>query len=408
MKAIQFHYSLPRYVLSKLMGPLYPPAYYGPLSLLRYREVPEPSLPGPDWVRIRVRLAGVCGSDLHLIRLEDSPSTSPFASFPFIPGHENLGIVAAVGSAVKGLHPGQRVVVDPLLPCIARGIEEPCAQCQRGEYSLCANFARGLLSPGLEIGCCRDTGGGWSACFSAHSSQVFPVPPEVSDENAVLVDTLCSALHPVIRNLPLPHHTVLIVGGGAIGLSVIASLRALESKAYLIALVKYPYQAELARHYGADQVVRSGRGRDHYADIARAVGGTLYRPVLGKRVMVGGADLVFECVGSEDSIDDALRFTAPGGTMVLVGLAAIPHRIDWTPIWLKELTVKGSFACSTEQYQGQPIRTYQLALDLLRQGKVDLSPLLTHRFPLAEYRKAFAVLFHKGKHRAVKVAFSFD
>ncbi|MDH7499247.1 MAG: zinc-binding dehydrogenase, partial [candidate division NC10 bacterium] len=155
------------------------------------------------------------------------------------------------------------------------------------------------------------------------------------------------------------------------------------------------------------EVIRMEKGRDYYAQIAEAVGGTLYEPVLGKRVLTGGADWVFECVGSDGTIDDALRFTKAGGTMVLVGLAAIPRGIDWTPIWLKELRVVGSFACSTESHGGQPIRTYQLALDLIRQGRLDLSPLLTHRFRLEEYKKALDVLFHKGKSQAVKAAFVF-
>jgi threonine dehydrogenase-like Zn-dependent dehydrogenase len=87
-----------------------------------------------------------------------------------------------------------------------------------------------------------------------------------------------------------------------------------------------------------------------------------------------------------------------------VGLAAIPRAIDWTPIWLKELRIAGSFASSTELHQGRRIRTYQLALELLRQG-LDLSPLLTHRFRLSDYKKALETLFHKGKTRAVKAAF---
>ena len=404
MKAIQFQESIPRYILSKVVGHFYPPAFYGPLSLLRYADVPEPNLPYEDWVKVKVRMAGICGSDLNLIRLHDSPSTSPFASFPFTLGHENLGTICQVGSAVKGLQIGERVVVDPLLACAARGIHPPCIHCQRGEYSRCENFAEGNISAGLIIGSCRDTSGGWSPFFVAHQSQIFRVPPGVSDENAILVDGLCSALHPVMRNLPSDQDMVLIVGGGLIGLCTVASLRALGSKARILILVKYAFQGDLAKHYGADQVIQIGKGKDYYAEIAEAVGGTLYKPVLGKRVMTGGADWVFECVGADGSIDDALRFTRGGGTMVLVGLAAIPRGIDWTSIWLKELTVTGSFSCSTELFNGQPIRTYQLALDLMRQG-LDLSPLLTHRFRLEEYKKAFGVLFHKAESKAVKATF---
>jgi threonine dehydrogenase-like Zn-dependent dehydrogenase len=405
MKAIQFQYSLTRYALSKVVGHFYPPAFYGPLSLLRYLDVPQPSLPHEDWVKIQVKMAGICGSDINLIRLHDSPATSPFVSFPFVIGHENLGIICEAGSAAKDFEVGERVVVDPLLTCATRGIAPPCKHCQQGEYSRCENFAKGNLSAGLIIGSCRDTGGGWGSHFVAHRSQVFRVPPEVTDENATLVDGLCSALHPVMRNFPSNKDAVLIVGGGLIGLCAIASLRALGSRARILALVKYGFQGDLARHYGADQVFQVERGNDYYREIAEAVGATLYKPVLGKRVMMGGADWVFECVGSDASIDDALRFTRAGGTMVLVGLAAIPRGIDWTPIWLKELRVTGSSSSSTENYRGGSIRTYQLALDLMKEGRLDLSPLLTHRFRLEEYKKALEVLFHKERNQAVKVAF---
>jgi threonine dehydrogenase-like Zn-dependent dehydrogenase len=94
--------------------------------------------------------------------------------------------------------------------------------------------------------------------------------------------------------------------------------------------------------------------------------------------------------------------------VVLVGLASIPRGIDWTPIWLKELKVTGSFCSSTENHRGRSIRTYQLALDLMKEGRLDLSPLLTHRFRLEEYKKALDVLFHKERNQAVKVAFSWE
>jgi len=408
LKAIQFKYSLPRYILSKAVGPIYSPALYGPLSMLRYIDLPEPVLPNENWVKIKVKMAGICGSDLNLIRLQDSPSTSPFASFPFTLGHENLGTIWEKGQALKDLDVGERVIVDPLLACAARRIDPPCEQCQHGEYSRCRNFAEGKIAPGLEIGTCRDTGGGWSSYFVAHQSQIFRVPPEVSDENAVLVDGLCSALHPVMRNFPSDQDTVLVMGGGLIGLCTVASLRALGSKARILILVKYAFQGDLAGRYGADQVIRMGRGFDYFSEIAKAVDGRLYQPVLGKRVMVGGADCVFECVGSDRGIDEALRFTRAGGTMVLVGLAAIPKRVDWTPIWLKELKITGSFACSTEHYQGQSIRTYQLALDWMKEGRLDLSHLLTHRFRLEEYKMAFEVLFRKKRSKAVKAAFLLD
>ena len=407
MKAIQLTVSIPRYLLTKAIGPVYPPVFWGPLAMLRYRGVPEPVLPGPGWVKIKTRYGGICGSDLHTIFLKDSPSLSAVVSSPLTLGHENLGTITEVGEQVRGFAPGDRVVADPLLPCATRGIEEPCEFCRREEFSLCQNFAEGELAPGLSIGHCPDTGGSWSPYFVAHQSQLFAVPQNVSDENAAMVEPFAGALHWVMRNLPGDDDTVLILGAGVVGLCTLAALRALGSGARAIVLAKYPFQGEMARRFGADQVIYLREG-DYYQALAEATGGRLYKPALGKRVVVGGADVVYECVGSETSIDDALRFTQSGGTFVLVGLAAIPRRVDWTPIWLNELTVRGCAWGSTETFQGRRVRTFQLALEWMAQGKLDLAGMVTHRFRLDDYRRALATTADKRRHQVIKSVFAFD
>lgn len=407
MKAIQLVVSIPRYVLTKAVGAVYRPVFWSPLAMLQYREVPEPALPGPQWVKIKTRYGGICGSDMHSLSLENSPALSVFVSSPFTLGHENVGTIVEVGDQVKGLAPGDRVVADPLLPCATRGIEPPCEFCQQDEFSLCRNFAEGELAPGLSIGSCRDTGGSWSPYFVAHQSQLFPVPDSVSDENAVLVEPLSVALHWVMRNLPDDDDTVLILGSGVLGLCAMAALRALGSCARVLAVAKYPFQGEMAHRLGADEVIYLREG-DYYRAVAEATGGKLHQPVLGKRVLVGGADIVYECVGNEGSIDDALRLTRGGGTVVLVGLAAIPKRVDWTPIWLNELTIKGSVWGGTETFQGRRVQAFQLALEWMAEGKIDLASMVTHRFRLDDYRRALAATAAKGRRQVVKSVFAFD
>ena len=407
MKAIQLIISIPRYLLTKAVGVVYPPVFWGPLAMLRYREVSEPALHGPQWVRIRTRYGGICGSDMHTIFLKDSLALTAFVYTPVTLGHENVGIIAEVGDQVEGFAPGDRVVADPLLPCATRGIEERCEFCQQDEFSLCQNFAEGDLAPGLSIGACHDTGGSWSPCFVAHQSQLFPVPQSVSDENAVLVEPFAGALHWVMRNFPADGDTVLILGSGVIGLCTVAALRALGSGARVIVVAKYPFQGEMARKFGADEVIYLRQG-GHFEAVAKATSGKLYKPMLGKKVLVGGADIVYECVGSESSIDDALRFARSGGTVVLVGLAAIPKRVDWTPIWLNELTVKGSVWGGTETFQGRRVHTFQLTLEWMAEGKLDLAPMVTHRFRLDDYKRALAVTADKSRHLVVKSVFLFD
>jgi threonine dehydrogenase-like Zn-dependent dehydrogenase len=403
VKAVQFVPSVPLYVLGKLVGPHIPGVYWSRWSCLQFRDVPEPDLPGPDWVRVRVTMGGICGSDLNLITLHDTPTASVYTSFPFTIGHETVGRVAEVGPRVAGLRPGQRVVVDPVLSCAARGFDTPCPACQRGDLSLCHRRTEGRLSPGLLIGGCRDTSGSWSPYLVAHESQVTPLPDDVADEDAVLVDPFACALHAVLRNPPPEGGTALVIGAGVVGLCVVAALRALDLPARIVALARHGFQADLAERFGAHDVVLVGSDDAYYEDVARLSGGRVLRPILGRPVVHGGVPTVYECVGSDRSLDDALRFAAPSGRVVLLGLAGVTRRVDWTPIWLNELQVVGSFICSTERYREQTLRTYDLAVRLLAARRVGLGRLVTHRFPLVKYREAIATALGKRRTRAIKV-----
>ena len=408
MKAVQFLGTVPRYVFSIACGAFTKKAYYSALSNTVLREVDRPRLIGDDWVRIETRYSGICGSDINLILLRDSPSSSPFVSFPLTLGHENCGHVTEVGANVTNIKVGDRVVVDPILSCVPREISEPCEFCRSGDFSLCQNFRKGIVSPGFSIGYCRDTGGGWSESFVAHKSQVIRLPDRVSFEDAALLDAFCSALHPVMRNYPKDDDTCLVMGAGVIGLSVVAGLRALGSSARIVVLAKYRHQADLARSYGADEVVCLTEDPDYFQTLAEILGGELLKPIIGKRIMEGGADVVFECVGNATCIDDSLRFTRAGGKVVLVGLASFPKGVDWTPIWLNEITVKGSYWCGGETYLGKDTTTYRAAVNLVEEGKASLEPLLTHKFRIEDYKKAIEANLNKSRTGLIKSVFSFD
>jgi threonine dehydrogenase-like Zn-dependent dehydrogenase len=362
-------------------------------------------LPGPEWVRVRVRLGGICGSDLHVIHLEASPATSALVSFPFVLGHENAGEILEVGREVHDLRPGQRVVIDPLLPCAARGLLPPCRYCTVGEHTLCERTTDGHLSPGPMIGACQDTGGSWGEAFVAHRSQVLTVADPVTDIHALMVEPMAVALRPLFRYRPRDDDTVLVIGGGTIGQCVIAALRALGSGARVIVLVKYAFQAEAARRFGADAVVHLGRGDQHYDAIADFTGARLRRPMMGQRVVIGGADLTVECVGSGRSLDDALRLTRSGGRVVVLGLAALPRGVDWTPVWMNELQLTGSYASGWESIQGVRRRTMEIVLDWMARGRLDVSSLVTHQFGLQDFARAFRTATGKAGSSAFKVAF---
>ncbi len=346
-------------------------------------------------------LAGICGSDLHLILLENSPSASVYASMPFVIGHENVGTIVEAGPDA-GVQPGTRVVVEPLLPCVTRGFADVCAACARGDYNLCSRFTEGTLSAGIGHGACRDVGGSWGQTMLAHRTRLVHVPTEMTDEQAVMVEPLAVVIHAILRFVPDDAATVLVLGAGTIGLAAIGALRALRPASHVAAIVRHSHQADLARQLGAATVVMPSRSGP-YQEIARLTGARVLRPLLGPPVLTGGVDAVLECVGSARSIDDALRLTRAGGVVVLVGLASVPRGVDWTPIWLREVAVRGSGYYAEEVVDGRRIRSIDLAMELLASGRVDLRPLVTHRFALSDWQQAVAVAMDKRRQRAVKV-----
>ena len=382
-------------------------------------------------------LSGVCGSDLASLAAEGSPFFASLTSFPFTFGHEVVGRVEEVGSEVRSVKVGDRVVVEPALHCGVRGIDPPCAACQTGQYGNCVNVTRGDISAGVQTGYCRDTGGGWSGSLVAHEMQLHPVPDSLPDEAAVMVEPFSCALHGVLRTFasplapvlrgegsgvrgvfqtpspPTPRPgtpgrgalaaSVLVLGCGTMGLLTIAALRAVDAPVRIVALAKHPHQQELAKTLGAHEILAAGRGQ--YDALCQCTGATMHQAEIGRPTVLGGFDLVFDCVGSPRSLDDALRFTRRAGRTILVGMPAIPKTVDWTTIWFKELSVMGVYAYGMEDFHGERIKTFELALRLLREGKVDLRPLVTHRFALTDYKRAIQTALATGPNRSVKTLF---
>jgi L-iditol 2-dehydrogenase len=390
MKAIQFNGTIPRYVLGITLGNIFPGLLWSGPSCTYLADISEPQLPGDEWAAVHTHYGGICGSDMAAIHLHASPYFSPFLSFPFTFGHENYGTIAETGQRIHDLHKGQRIVVEPLLWCKPRGFEDLCQYCAQGEINRCERLTAGDVAAGLMIGNCRDTGGSWSEYFVAHRSQIYPLPDSISDENALLIEPFSVGLHAVLQNMPGDDETVLIAGAGSIGLCLLAALRALGSHSHVLVLARYPFQAQAARKLGANEVFLSDHSHDHFDKLASEMHARLLQPMIGKRVMVGGADLTFECVGNDTSLDDALRMTRAGGRVVLVGVPGISKHVDWTAIFANELDVRASYTYHhAEQFGGRRWRTFELAIDLMQRGLVDLSWMVTHRYPLEDYAQAF-------------------
>ena len=408
MKALEYRKSIPRYAMLRLFGPRVPSIYTGWISPVSLRDIPEPKLPTGQWVRIEPRLTGICGSDLATLCAKGSPYLAPVTSMPFVLGHEIVGTIVETGTEVGEVAVGDRVVVHPALGCKVRGIDPPCDACARHHDALCRNVTRGAISAGIQTGYCRDTGGGFGENLVAHQSQVYRIPSELEDRTAVLVEPLSCAIHGALRAKIADESTVLVIGCGSIGLLTIAALRALGHRARIVAVAKYDHQREHASRLGADHLLDARESTAaRYRTWAEALGAEVLDPELGKPTVLGGADVTFDCVASSQSIDDGLRFTASGGTFVLVGMPGIPKGVDWTPLWFKEITIRAAYAYGPEfcGASSEVRDTFEIAIDVLRQCGDKLARLVGDPFELADYRAAFASALFAGRSGAVKTVF---
>lgn len=410
MKAVQFSVSVPGYVLARTLGRATDSAVHGRLSGVRMVERDAPVLPGDDWVRIQVVLCGICGSDLGNIAFQSSPAMEPFGSFPAVLGHEILGRVVEAGPGAAHLAPGQRVVVDPMIHCDVRGYgrTEWCPSCQAGLHATCevageeGPAAGGRLAPGLVIGYHRDLPGGWGEQIAAHKRQVFPVPDSLDDRVAVLAEPLAIGVHGVLRcgvvQSPGP---VLVVGSGTIALATVWALRALGYQGRLVAQAKRPHEAALARSLGADETASPGaEARQALVD----TGARAYMPVVGDEVYAGGGfPCVFDCVGSESSLRQSLRFASARGQVVLLGCASQLRKMDLTFLWARELRIQGYVGYGAEAWEGRRRHTFEIALEHMAANPDALSKVVTHEFPLERYRDALRAALDHRRSKAVKV-----
>ena len=398
LRALVYRKSIPRYLLMRAGAKRVKnleTSRYAPLQL---EEVPKLELPTPEWVRVKPLLSGICGSDLGTLSSENSPYFSPITSPPFVLGHEVVGLVAEDNS---GFVAGERVIVEPALGCEARGIETLCPYCAAGRYALCLNVTKGDIAPGIQTGFCRDTGGGWSqGTLVTHSSQLHRVPEDLPDEAAVAAEPLACAVHAALKSSPGPEDTALVIGAGSVGLFTVAALKKLTSVGRVICVAKHERQREEAIRLGADEVVYP---KETYTLLPEMLGTETHEPELGKPVVMGGAEKVFECVGSSSTMEDAIRLTKPGGVVSLVGMPGAKSGLDLTALWYKEVSLSGTYAYGVEDYKGERIKSFELALRLA--SEISLEKLVGPHFQLEEYREAISAARSAGSEGNVKVVF---
>ncbi len=328
-------------------------------------EIPVPQFLTNTDVLVRMKAVGVCGSDIHYYT--QGRIGSQVVDFPFTVGHEGSGVVEKVQPGVTRVKPGDRIAIEPAMPCFK------CDQCKAGRHNTCRNM-KFLGAPGQADGCL-------SEFIVIPESSCLPVPDSMTLEEAAMCEPLSIGLYSVKQSAMTRNHTIAILGFGPIGMSVLLSSRALGNKTAVVT-DKLGYRVARAVK---DGVVCAANPEKE--DVAKSI--------LDK--IPSGVDIVFECSGQQDALDNALDILAPGGKLVLVG---IPEFDNWSIkadlMRRKELTlinIRRQNHCAEE------------AVELVAAKKTDLRSMATHRISFADTPKAFDMVagYREGVMKALIV-----
>ncbi|WP_028313229.1 zinc-dependent alcohol dehydrogenase [Desulfatibacillum aliphaticivorans] len=406
MKALQFNVTPPGFIAAKAIKPIFGNNVYfkGPFKTVRLVEIPEPAAPAGQWVKLKTIFCGFCGSDLNLMMLHDSPTASPFSSFPCIIGHEVVGRIVEKGPEATQFELGDVVTVNPGLGCTVRKLSPQCAVCAAGRSLNCENSAKGGLPPGMFTGLNSGVTGGFAPFIRAHESQLFKVPDSLGMEAAAMTEPLAVALQTVFDNMPEPSDKILVIGGGVIGNLVIQAVRTLCPDAGIALIEPAAHAAALAEELGQAEIIPF---KAVYQTAAEFTGAAMYQPQLGQPVLMGGFDRIYDTVGNSATLNMGLRILGPFGTLSLVGIGS-DVKLDLTPLWLKLQNIKGVYGYGRVTYQGETRHVFDLAMEFMNEGRIRTAPLVTHTFRLEDYREMIEVNLNKARHGAVKALVRFD
>lgn len=329
---------------------------------LRVEERPVPS-PGPREVLVRVQKVGICGSDVHY--WTHGAIGNFIVKAPMVMGHESAGIVADVGSEVTSLKVGDRIALEPGIPC------RRCNHCKTGRYNLCPDV-KFAATPPVDGSLCR---------FFCHPEDMcFKLPENVSLEQGALLEPLSVGVHACNRGGVRLGHLVLVCGAGPIGLVSLLVARAMGAKAVAITDLDEG-RLKVAESLGASAALcaRNRTPSELAAEAVKALGGM--------------PDVVIECSGAEPSIRTGIAACVSGGCMVLVGMGKAEVTLPVVEAAVREVDLRGIFRYAN---------CYPTALALVASGTVDVKPLITHRYDLQEAVQAFDHA-KTGRDGAIKV-----
>jgi threonine dehydrogenase-like Zn-dependent dehydrogenase len=326
-----------------------------------FMEKPVPQDPGPNDAILKTKAALVCTSDVHTVHGAIGERKD------LTLGHEAVGIIHKLGSEVKGLKVGDRVAVNAITPCYK------CENCLRGYPSQCTSMLGGWKFANIKDG-------SFAEYFHVNDAEanLVPIPDAVSDEAALYTVDMMSTGFMGAENADIPlGGTVAIFGQGPVGLMATAGARLLGA-GLILAVEAVPKRQELARHFGADIIVDFSKV-DPIAEIMRLTGGS-------------GVDSSIEAVGAQITFENCVKATRPGGTISNVGYHGegeyihIP-RLDWG-VGMAEKTIRTGLCWGGKERMLRLLR-------LIENGRVDPTPLTTHRFKFGELDKAFQLMATK-------------
>ncbi len=388
-----FRHHLGREAVAKLSGTFDRRGFLGPYAPARLEEIEEPRPPGPGWVVCETIVSGLCGSDAKQILLNgsrDNPLTA-LLSFPHVLGHE---------AVARRSDNGRRVVLNPWLSCVPRGIDPPCRACAEGRYPWCRSFRKGVVPPALHIGNCAGASGAHAERFVAHESQLFEVPEAIPDEVAVLADPVSVSLRTVLLAPPVEGRPVLVYGSGTLALAAVALVSFLWPGTEIWAVTRPGLRARLAIGMGAAAVLPCDP--DALVDaVAERLSVQPLVPWSGRPWLQDGPAVIYDTVGSLETVETSLRLLDTGGTLVVSGVEP-PGRFEWTPLYFKELRIIGSNAFGIEEAGGARRHAFEHYFSWVADG-LDLSNLVTHSFPLTAWKEAVLTAANARQTGAVKV-----
>ncbi len=333
------------------------------LRQMAIREVPDPGKPGPGDVLLRIHSVGICGSDVHYY--ETGRIGDQIVAYPYSVGHECAGEVVGIGSGVTDFKPGDRVVIDPAMPCLE------CDQCKIGRENTCRKL-RFLGCPGQSEGCLREL-----MIMPAHCC--FKMPDSMTYAQGVLCEPLAIGLYAVQQARVNTGMDVAILGSGPIGLSCLVCAQTTGATG-LYVTDKLDYRARMAQDHGA-----AWAGNPDRQDVVQDI----------QQRQPAGMDVVFECAGEQDAMNQAMELLKPGGTLMLIGIP----RFDDASFPIHTMRRKEISIINVRRQN----RCTQTTVDWVAGGKIKADFMVTHTFGLDDVQKGFDLVagYQEGVIKAI-------